>query len=364
LGFAVLYNTVSAGPGLAGAYTSQTAPSGSGEILRDRAWFPYRLDFERGVAVFTRTNRDALSAQPFLDHRWNRAGAAFATLPIAELAAAPQPERAPGFIWHSAFCCSTLIASCLDWPGAALALKEPIALVDLATAHRQGDPRADAAVCKGLVRLLGRSFAPGARTLIKASNGAHGLTQATADAAGPVLMLHSSLRRFLLAVAKGGEARRAFVRSLMVDRAVLPGARFGPDEIVRLTDMHAAALLWRLQMEEFHAAAAQLGRERARMLDCEDFLADPALTLSELDDFFGLGLGAERIAQIVAGPKLRRHAKIPGAVYDAAREDHALADARRALGPYLETLETWSEALVGNSPPPAAAPAFEAAGAH
>jgi hypothetical protein len=334
---------------------SHAIKAAGSELLRDAAWFPHRLDFERGVAVFTRTNRDALSAQPFLDARWERRGSASATLPLAVLADAPAPPTPPGFIWHTAFCCSTLIAACLDWPGVSLSLKEPVALADFAIARHRGDPRADAATLEGLVRLLGRPFLPGARVLIKPSNAANGLAEAVAEMGGPALLLHSGLRRFLLAVAKGGEARRGFVRQLMARWASQPDARFGPTQVALFSDLQVAALVWRLQMDELLGAARKLGPQRARFLDCDVFLTDPRATLSMLDAHFGLGLGAERIEETLRGPKLRQHAKTPRETFDADAESRDFADARSALGQELEQLEAWCAELMG-PPPPSMAP--------
>jgi hypothetical protein len=328
--------------GFSSARDQGPAVSAVHDLLGDRAWFPYRLNFERGEVILTRTNAEALSAQPFLDHRWVRTASAAQTVPIEALAQAPEIERAPGFIWHTAFCCSTVIADCLDFPDRSLSLKEPISLVHMAAARRQEDPRATDAAVAGLIRLYGRGFSPGARVLVKPSNDANTLIDATLDASGPILFLHGSLRRFLLSVAKGGEDRRRFVRGVLSDRAAAAGARFGPYDVAHLTDMQAAAVLWRVQMGEFAAAARKVGPGRARFLDCDDFLADPARSLGQLDVFFGLGLGAERIAAIVEGPKLRRHAKIPGADFDPRRENDDLEHARRLLGGDLESLEAWS----------------------
>lgn len=332
-------------------------PASAPELVRpleDPAWFPRRLGFAHDAAVFTRTTREELSAQPFLvDECWDRSQADSAALPLQAVRQAPKPERAPGFIWHTGFCCSTLIAACLDWPGLSVSLKEPVALVDLAKARSAGDLRADGVLTQGLVRLLGRSFDPGGLTLVKPATSANGLIDAVSTSCGPMLFLHVSLRRFLLAVAKGGEDRRFFVRSLLSDRAMAHGAVFSLHEVTVVTDMQAAAVVWRLQMREFRAVAARLGPERTMLLDAEDFLRDPPGVLSRLDGFFQIGLGPERIAGIVDGPKMRQHAKAPHLRFDADHESRALAGAERSLGVDLQGLEAWSARVLGDRHPAA-----------
>jgi hypothetical protein len=341
-------DSVSTEPVREGSHATSIAPA---EVLDDCAWFPFRLDLSRGEATFTRTTRNELAAQPFLDIRWDRSRAPACVFPIETLRSAPEIARAPGFIWHTSFCCSTLIADCLEWPGLSLSLKEPIALVDLAFARHGRDRRADAALTSGVVRLLGRPFDPGALTLIKPSNAANPSIGALSAAAGPSLFLYSSLRRFLLAVARGGEKRRFFARTLVRQRAQTPGALLPVRDLEQFTDMQAAAVAWRLQMQEFRAAAARLGPARAMLLDAEAFLRDPADVLARLDGFFAIGLGSARIAEIVAGPKTRRNAKVPSKTFDRLAEVRALDEMKRLLGADLEALEAWSAGVTGDPHP-------------
>jgi len=309
--------------------------------LRDAGWFLHTIDLSQGQARFTRTNRQALSAQTFLDPRWSRAGAAEAVLPLDRLADAAAPERAPAMIWHSAFCCSTLIAACLDKPGKALALKEPMALVNLAQPSANA-PAPHPRQVRGAVRLLGRPFEGHERVVIKPSNAANSLIDAAAPAAGPMLFLHSNLRWFLLSVVRGGEQRRAWVRPLLAQRLTDTDApRLGLDPAL-LTDLSAAALLWRLQMAEFEAAVARYGPSCARLLDCEAFLAAPERTLGELDAFFELGLGDAHIVDTVRGPAFFRHAKNPRAAFDLSRHRHDLALTEQGLGQDLGLIMDWS----------------------
>jgi hypothetical protein len=48
------------------------------------------------------------------------------------------PHTAPlHFVFHTAFCCSTLLARALDVPGSSMGLKEPSVLVDFASVWLQ-----------------------------------------------------------------------------------------------------------------------------------------------------------------------------------------------------------------------------------
>ena len=327
-------------------------------LLHDPAWFLDRLDLRRGLGVFTRTSRATLAKTVFLDPRWDRAGAEQRVAPLAQIRDFQAPGPPPAIIWHSAFCCSTLIADCLDAQGVSLALKEPMALVDLDLARRQGVAGADDRLAAAALALLGRGFTSGERVVIKPSNGANALMAAAAGAGGPMLMLYSSCRDFILSVVgggpeiAGGEVRRKFVRDLLADRVLAgrAGPRWRPPDLCQMTDLQAAALLWHLQMAEFRAAAQALGPRRARSLDCEAFLAAPAQTLERLDRFFGLGLGQARIDAIVQGPKLSRYAKQPTESFDVAVRRKGLSEVEATLGPWLEALVAWSYQVSPETP--------------
>ncbi len=279
-------------------------------------------------------------------------------VPFSHLRAFRTVEPPPAILWHTAFCCSTLIASCLDAPGTALALKEPMALVDFSAARRQSVTTADHALATATLLRLGLGFSGGERALIKPSNGANGLIPDVAVTGAPMILLYSSCREFLLSVAGGGpepgggESRRQFVRDLMNGRVRSPNPplRFGVDHLAGLSDLQIAALFWHVQVGEFRAAARALGPGRARSLDCQTFLADPARCLTALDAFLGLGLGEARLRRVAQGPLMSRYAKQPDRAFDAVERDRGFRSIEAELGPTLDGLVDWSYQVCPETP--------------
>ncbi|HEX4179949.1 MAG TPA: hypothetical protein VHY32_04090 [Caulobacteraceae bacterium] len=328
------------------------------DLLDDPAWFLDRLDFERGAAVFTRTRREALSNAAFLDGRWNRLGASQRLVPFARLRSFRTDRPAPAIIWHTAFCCSTLVASLLDAPGTALALKEPMALVDLSAARRQGLEGEDPALASAAIMRIGLGFNAGERAVIKPSNGANGLIPDAAAIGAPMLLLYSSCRQFLLSVigggpgAGGGEVRRQFIRDLMNGRvrSQRPPLRFSLDHLSALNDLQVAALFWHVQIGELRAAARAFGPRQARSLDCERFLAEPARALAALDQLFALGHGEAHLRQAAQGPLMSRYAKQPNRAFDAADRDRGFKSIEADLGPTLDGLVAWSYRMCPETP--------------
>ena len=289
-----------------------------------------------------RVGRGALAAEAFLDQKWDRSALHHTAVRFEDLPAPAAPPKL-NFIWHTSFCCSTLIAASLDSLGKSLSLKEPKILVDLADAKRRGDLARAPGLPPAILALLARRFGAGEQILVKPSNGANALIgEASASTEGRALLLHSDCRAFLVSVAKNGEPVRAYVRglfmALMADR---PGAvRWPAGDLMRLTDLQLAAVAWQLQMAVLRRAAESLG-ERARSLNSADFLAEPKATLNALDDFFAIGIGRTVIGRTVTGPDFRRDPK-SRAGFDAGRRAEAAAAAESALGEDLDRIVDWS----------------------
>lgn len=333
--------------------------AGDLDVLDDPSWFLDRLDLKRGHGLFTRAKRDVLSGAVFLDQSWNRGGAAQCALPISAIRAYQGSAPSPATIWHSAFCCSTLIANCLDAPGTSLAVKEPMALLDLDQALQDTPEQADGRLVSAVFSLVGRGSAPGERAVIKPSNAVNAMIPAVAaNTAGPMLLLYSNCRDFILSVARGGgvvggiEDRRRFARDLMTQRVLhqRPGVRWRPEDLYTLTDLQITALVWHAQMAEFRAVARTLGPRRARSLDCDVFLANPRRCLDHLDCFLGLGLGSARTEAITSGPKLSRHAKQPHMAFGAAGRRRAWSIVEIELGASLGELIEWSYRVCPETP--------------
>ena len=337
------------------------------DIVNDPAWFLDRIVPQLDVAVLKPANRQVIAEGLFLDHRWSQ-DATTAKIPLGALRDYAGEDR-PAMIWHTAFCCSTLIADLLDTPGVCLALKEPGVLLDLAAARRAGAPAADDRLSKAVLTRLARSPTTKEQVVIKPSNGANSLL--SIDTGGQALMLYSTCRDFVVSVVaglpahNGGEDRKRFARTLMLDRATSerPNIPWRPFELCVMTDLQIAALLWHVQVMEFRAVARQRGPARVRSLDCADFLADPQRALAALDDFLGLKLGPARINTAVGGEKLSRHAKTPEAAFSARRRAESMAAAAEAIGPVLDAVVNWSYQVCPATPPgdPIGAPLLAAA---
>lgn len=285
-------------------------------FLENPVNFLYSLDWRQQLCHFVPASREAISSLSFLDHRTLGTSQKQGTVPLDQVIRLT--SGLPGkcdFIFHSAFCCSTLLARCLDRPGRALSLKEPFSVLNLSGFVRAAQRETAGVDFKTLSQttlgLLARPFKAGERTLIKPSNGANNLLPSilSEPGCGKVLLLYGPLEDFLVAVITGGEDRQTFIDGIL-DLFI---SDFGNDLAIKDPDalgpLERAALAWGLQVRLFSEISKAADPSRVMTLNSATFLEDKAKTLSALNDFFDYGFTPSEIKETLAGPLLRTHAK-------------------------------------------------------
>ncbi len=319
--------------------------------LSDPQSFPWRFDPQNNRVEFAQLSRDDIAEASFLDHRSPGHDAQKSFVPIktfieSETAATHKP---PVYIFHVAFCASTLITRCLDMPGKALALKEPICLMSLAQAKAQSLANGRSMhpdIFKRLNGLLARPFVGNERAVIKPTNAANNLlADVLAQPDSKVLLLHTDIRKFLLSVAKRGHIGYVFVRNLLhipwgLDPRI---AKINKQHALTLTDLQSAALVWQLQCDAFSRALSKFPATQLRALDAADFERNPKQALNAIDSFFNLELGQDRIDQVVDGPLLHQDAKETDQTFNAQAHAQKERDIEALIGKDLDRIIAWAE---------------------
>jgi hypothetical protein len=323
--------------------------TGPAAIIADATWLAHRFDEKTDAVHFMRVTRAQHEAATFITDDYLPKGLPVRIIPRGDATAAASPPAPLHFIFHSAFCCSTLLARALDLPGTSMGLKEPVILNDIVGwRHRGGGT--GAAVARALdhaLRLLARPFEAGEAIVIKPSNITNGLAPAmlSLHKDASALLLHAPLETFLRSVAKKGIDGRLWVRDLMAAQLREGFIDLGleGDDYLKLTDLQAAAVGWLSQHALFARLSAQFGA-RVATLDSETLLARPHETMTALARLYGLALNAQAIAGIVAGPAFTRHSKTDAAFGREARS-REYADAADAHGDEIAKVAVWAEAV-------------------
>jgi len=312
-------------------------------------WLPHNYDPQADTLTFLHAPRDDQRRAVFLDGRFAAALQQSQPIPISSLARSDVTTAAGPihFIFHTAFCCSTLLTRALDIPGVSMGLKEPAIFLPFAkmwTSPRQRPGAFDA--LEIVLDLLSRPLSPGETQVVKPSNATNHiiphLLRTRADARA--LVMTSSLDSFLSAVVRRGAEGRQSMRGVLAGFAeTIP---FDPPlaegETLLLTDLQAAALAWMMQTAFLDSVAKRFG-SRVRVLDADTFLAKPAETLAAVGAFFDLQ-NADW-AKIANGPVFREHAKNLGAPFDAAARAQQRLDATANYRSEIEPTIGWAKAV-------------------
>lgn len=202
-------------------------------------------------------------------------------------------RRPAGFIFHTAFCGSTLMSQLLDSLYHTLPVREPDALSNLLTYLRLPEVPEDnkRLTFDVVLRLLSRCYAPAQTALIKANDYCNPLLGEVLNRAPqvPVLFMYVPLEEFVVACLRL-PARRDWIRQRLssVQAAVarlLPAA-----EGLALSDEsyeEMAALYWAYNIALFREAQ-RAAPAHIRCLEFNAVLADPLPLVTACARYFGL----------------------------------------------------------------------------
>jgi hypothetical protein len=315
------------------------------DVARDPLWFPYRYDPSHDAFQFRRLTREDHRGATFLtDEYLGPAGPplAYRRADVMESAAPAAPLH---FIFHSAFCCSTVLARAFDVEGVAMGLKEPLFFNDMfGWQMRGGAPEQLAAVMNDGLRLLARPFAQGETLVVKPSNIINGMAplMLSMRSDAKALLLEAPLADFLNSIARKGMWGRLWARDLVLKqlRVGLHPFGFKPDDYFGQTDLQVAAMGWLAQHALFARLAAQLPG-RVKTLDSVALMAAPERSMAALAGLFGVDLD---VPAVVAGPAFTRHSK-SGSEFGAAARVAEQEQAAPVHADEIGKVVVWAEAV-------------------
>lgn len=331
---------------------SPPADQGWAAYVRDPAWTPHFYDARRDSLTFANLPRETQRKLTFLDPRFMGRAAESPEIPISELSASAIREEAGPlhFIFHTGFCCSTLLTRALDIPGISMGLKEPSVLVCFAEyfSNRRRTVGAFEALSITL-DLLSRPLARNETQIVKPSTTANHIMPQVLHARhdAKAILLFSSLDTFLRAIARRGLDGRIFARQMFRQFAPINPLEsgFSEEDALLQADLQVAAQAWLMQTSFMDQLAQRFGRNRVRVLNSESVLNDPAGTLVEIGAFLNLKLPPELANAIAEGPVFQEHAKELGRPFNAAAAKEQFNEAGRVHRDELVMAKDWARAL-------------------
>ncbi|WAC22282.1 hypothetical protein [Blastomonas sp. SL216] len=328
---------------------TDTGPDFTGDLaalVRDPLWHAHRYDAAQDAFHFRHVPRQQHRKATFLTDEYLGDAARIVAVKRPEALAAGAGRAPIHFVFHSAFCASTMLVRALDVPGLAMGLSEPVLCNDMMGWRWRGAERRQvAAVLDASLALLQRPFGLGEAVVVKPSNVFNPLIQAVM-ALRPesrALLLYAPLPVFLASVARKGLWCRLWARELLEGqlREGMVDMGFGPADFFRQSDLQVAAIGWLAQHRLFGQIAQALGPQRIATLDSETLTGNQQGSLSSVARHFGLGLTPALEGAMLAGPALTSHSKF-GQAFSA--EDRAAEQyfARKAYGDEIDKVHVWA----------------------
>ena len=289
---------------------------------------------------------ESLRNKPFLDDRSLRPDTPRKTTSTLEYTRnIPDEILIPPMIFHSAFCCSTLMAKALDSPDLCLALKEPHILMSLANAKRMmarsNRPSAEYdTLFRFVMHTLGQI---GERPiLLKPTNAANNLLEDVINADGKVMFMFASLEDFLISVLKKGESCKSFIRTqyniFSLDHCAL--AHIDQRQAMTYTDLQVVALIWRHQLELFECF-----RNDHLILRDVDFLSKKTESMTQTVKALGLPHSNTDISTIINSDVFTLDSKFKLQIQNAAMKKNAAKAIRQRYKQEIDSTLKWATTL-------------------
>ena len=315
--------------------------------------FPIALDLPGDSVAFIRLGRSDYERASFLDARLLTPQISSRGLPWPQVAAAINAARLIercGFIFHIGHVGSTLLSRLIGSHPCVFSLREPALLRIFAQLSDQPEakPRLwrggdfDARLT-GCVKLLSRTFEMQQLPLVKATSFVSELAASLMSRASnpKAVMMYVSPESYMATIL-GGPNSRQEAKMLAPSRLRRLHRRIGTEawQLGSLSEGEILGMSWACEMSAL-AQAANSGDRRVFRVDFDQFLANPAPTLSALLGHFDIETTAGEVRAIVDGPIMRRYSKAPEHDYDAALRRDVLNSARATHGTEIKRGLAW-----------------------
>lgn len=325
----------------------EAVPDVSARVMsHDARWYPVDMDLAHGRYAMLRISEETVERSAFMDLRIDADLSQARVVSFAELGDAEPLGPPPGWLLHTSFCCSTLLARALNIAPKVVALKEPQVLRRLSDARRNGQ-EFDRWVVP-TVGLLSRPWCPDGRVVVKPTHGALNIAAKLLDASpgSRAVVVTSSLDDFLVSHFKKTPETLTKVPELC-ERAAsasptakrLPAGAFAPPSLLA-----AVGLQWAVQRE----LLLDIAREhdgRLRVVDSQQLLDDLPGVAERCVAWWGFDVDAKSVrsrARDVSGS----HAKVPGRAYTAKDRLEESRVLRQAYAEEFRVARRWAEEAV------------------
>lgn len=325
------------------------------EILESEEYLLHFLDIEKGHFGFIKTSRELLSQASFIDGRSQISiDQTLWYVPIEDALAwhaqADHTERLNRYIFHSAFCGSTLLGRMLDIPGKTYVHKEPSILAQLAdlklARHEIYLNTESWANLLGFVsNQLNLPLSEGEVNLIKPSNWVNSeLRDLTIlNGSSKFVLLSQSPMQFLTAVFRGGSERIEYVYSFLSQiRRIFPEFHDVIEEVennnFETVDLFSrlTIIAYAIQLRAFSQVIDLAGVANTASYSYDKLMSDPETSILQISNLLHLNLTEVEISNSIK-THLPRHSKVQSRPY---RQDEMVSVDKEVLSHYQQNFDS------------------------
>jgi len=293
------------------------------QIINNPNWRFAQLIPERSMALFTLSSMEDIEKHNFVDHQFiqnsvvEKIEVPFQLLMESSLA---KQDWSIDFIWHPAFCGSTLIARALSATKESLSIREPNVLMQLAMFKRDNPSFCinnsywDSMLSLS-IKLLARPFFPDQKIVLKPSNTMNNLISDIIRVRPNAkhLLLYSLEQEFLISNLKKGPDYVVFCDTILnLLSKDSQQAAIKVQQQMPQTGLQKASLAWRLQLEYLTQSFSELNvNHQSQIVSCYfgELIEAQEIRLRDLYDFFKLDFPSKSDELSKLNAILRAHSK-------------------------------------------------------
>lgn len=313
------------------------------------AYFVRGLEEDRKMLVLQRMSRQTYQSSSFLNEKLEAADDLYHLLPLDQTLAhfrqsAPLPKPIH-YIFHFAFCGSTLLSRCMDYPDHTMVYKEPDLLHQIGYYLRF--PNVYSLPAKELLSFglssVQRTFQSTETPIVKLTDSCSNLPALCLDvhAEARAIVVYNSLETFLLATLKSRK-RRQYTRGMYI-RARNDMASAGISlEVSKhmLSDAQMSGYVWLSLMYRYTDWLSRYG-SRFRSLKMDSLLAAPLQTMQAASSFMNLKIPPSLFEKTLDQGVFTRHAKAQHLQFDGTIYQSQKAMLMASLATEIEEGQKW-----------------------
>lgn len=259
----------------------------------------------------------------------------------------PMPERdwPLRYIFHTAFCGSTLLCRALGETPRVMVLKEPDVLMKISSQSLLAGNQAVVPYMLASLKTLSQPWTDNGVVIIKPTNSVNRLLlDVTVNYPGKTILLYGGLEDFMISCLKKLPAAEQKIRWMA--QHLIHGTelqkKLGVDTYYPFNFLEACIITWYSQMEYFAKAIAQDERDQIRTLNMKKMLSDPLAAVRAASEFFRLDRSGTEIEASV-DREFRRNSKHLEKTYTESDRTSEAAKIRAEYSALLEVAMKWAE---------------------